>query len=60
MLTNYFPIDSRQSFNLTNQHTEVQLDHVMKETASRHVNVLKVLQCQQRNQVLRMPVMKHV
>lgn len=35
MLTNYFLFDSRQSFNLTNQHIEVQQDHEMKETASR-------------------------
>lgn len=41
MPTNYFAFDSQQSFSLTNQHIEVQQDHEMKETASRHVKCIK-------------------
>lgn len=41
MLTTYFPFDSWQSFSLTNQYIEVQQDHEMKETASRHVKCIK-------------------
>lgn len=43
MLTNYFPFDSWQSFNLTHQHSEVHQDHVMKEIPSRHVKCIKGL-----------------